>query len=554
MIRTIVIPSVLVGMQLLCGSQIVMAQIAVSDNRIDTATERRAPQAITEHSYSVESQLQPFGSNMFKGTFFSSEREDGLNPEYVIQPGDRISVRIWGAASVNEVVVVDAQGNIFIPEVGPVRVQGVKNAELSGRIRQSVARVFTQNINVYTNLQATTPVLVFVTGFVNRPGAYAGVASDSLLYFLERAGGIDPSRGSFRQIHVKRNEKRIANLDLYDFLLDGRIPKPQFADGDTIIVDRRGASITVEGAVRNSFSFEIPEDGISGVDLENFSRPWANASHATITGTRNSAPFSTYVLRNELMKLNLVDGDKVVFEVDRVHETMLVRVEGSHLGQSRFAIPRDTRLLEVLDHIEVDPALADIDAISIRRLSLKDRQKRALEESLARLETAFLSKRSITKDGAEIHIREAELISSFVQRAREVDPAGILVVAKDGHLEDVLLQPNDIITIPEKTNIVQISGEVMVPQALVYVGGESLGGYINRVGGYTEHADQKRHLVLRRNGEVIPLLKGETRLAIQPGDEIISMPVIPSGNLEVIQLVTETIFRIASAAAIFVRF
>jgi hypothetical protein len=249
-----------------------------------------------------------------------------------------------------------------------------------------------------------------------------------------------------------------------------------------------------------------------------------------------------------------VDGDKVVFEVDQVHETMLVRVEGSHLGQSRFAVPRDTRLLEVLDYVAVDTNLADVDSISIRRFSLKVRQKRALEDSLARLETAFLSKRSITKEGAEIQIREAELISNFVQRARDIDPEGILVVSKNGVLEDVLLQPDDVITIPERTNIVQISGEVMVPQAMVYVSGESLQGYINRVGGYTERADQDRHLVLRRNGEVIPLLEGETKLAIQPGDEIISMPEIPSRSIEVVQLVTETIFRIASAAAIFVRF
>jgi protein involved in polysaccharide export with SLBB domain len=536
------------------------AQMSVGD-RVDTASERRAPQGVSaliagakvaEDGNEVE--LKPFGSNMFRGTFFSSEREDGLNPEYIIQPGDRISVRIWGAASVNEVVVVDAQGNIFIPEVGPIKVQGIKNGQLSNQIKSSVARVFTQNINVYTNLQATTPVLVFVTGFVNRPGAYAGVASDSLLYFLERAGGIDLDRGSFREIRVSRQQETIATADLYDFLISGQIPKPQFTDGDTIIVNRRGANVAVDGAVRNRFSFEISEAGITGADLINVSRPLADASHVTLIGTREGAPFSAYLPRAELLPLTLVDGDKVVFEVDQVHETMLVRVEGSHLGQSRFAVPRDTRLLEVLDYVAVDTNLADVDSISIRRFSLKVRQKRALEDSLARLETAFLSKRSITKEGAEIQIREAELISNFVQRARDIDPEGILVVSKNGVLEDVLLQPDDVITIPERTNIVQISGEVMVPQAMVYVSGESLQGYINRVGGYTERADQDRHLVLRRNGEVIPLLEGETKLAIQPGDEIISMPEIPSRSIEVVQLVTETIFRIASAAAIFVRF
>jgi hypothetical protein len=67
-------------------------------------------------------ELLPFGARLFRGGF-SNDREDGLNPNYLIQPGDRISVRIWGATQFNESLVVDHQGNIFVPTVGPILVK-----------------------------------------------------------------------------------------------------------------------------------------------------------------------------------------------------------------------------------------------------------------------------------------------------------------------------------------------------------------------------------------------------------------------------------------------
>lgn len=534
------------------------AQVIAPSEPVDVANERQAPEAVVVDApiataTAAEAGTPPFGHNLFTQMTFAAEREDGLNPDYLIQPGDRITLRIWGAISVNELVVVDAQGNIFVPEVGPIRVEGARNAELNSRITDALKRVFTQNVSVYTNLEATTPVLVFVTGFVNRPGSYAGVASDSALFFLARAGGIDAERGSYRNVRILRGGETIATVDLYQFLVDGVLPRPQFTDGDTIVVERRGDAVTAEGSVRNAFAFEIPNEGISGRELIHYARPWANASYATVLGTRENGPLSIYVSLAELENIQLRDGDQVIFEVDQVHDTILVRVEGSHIGQSRFAVPRDAHLLQVLDYIKVDPALADLQSISLRRESIKKRQYAALQESLVRLETAIMSKSPITREGAEIQVKEAELLAAFIARARQVEPQGILVVAKDGQIEDVLLQPNDVITIPEKTNVVQISGEVMVPQALVYNEGASLRDYIARVGGYTERADRSRHMIMRRNGEVIPLFGGSSNVDIRPGDEIISLPSVPSRSAEIVQIVTETMFRIASAAAIFIR-
>jgi len=529
------------------------AQAVTAGENVDVSTERQAPKAVSIHEQETESKLPPFGSNLFKTSSFIANRENGLNPDYIIQPGDRIAMRIWGATEVDNVTTVDAQGNLFIPGVGPIKVEGVKNSQLNTYIKGALERVFTKNVKVYTNLESATPVLVYVTGFVNKPGAYAGIASDSMLYFLEQAGGIDNNRGSYRKIKVLRDGKLIDTADLYDFLINGDLPHPQFADGDTIVVERKGDTVSVQGAVRNSYSFELTGNSIKGSELMRFARPQANATYATVFGTRDKAPFSTYLKLNDFSQRTLKDGDQVIFEVDQVHETILVRVEGSHLGQSRFAVPKDTHLKDLLDYIKVDPQLADINAISIHRQSIKKRQKQALEESLNRLEAAVVGRTSITPEGAQIQTTDAKLISDFVKRARKVEPSGILVVAKNGNIANILLQPDDVITIPEKTNVIQVSGEVMVPQALVYEPGNKLSDYIARVGGYTDRADENKHMILRRNGEVIPVYGSGGDVKILPGDEIVTLPEVPSKSVDVIRMVTDIMFKVASSAAVFVR-
>lgn len=534
---------------------IATAQQAVTRDLINQLTGREAPQEIQQEAskkINLNRQSLPFGNNLFKGRFVT-ERENGLNPGYTIQQGDQINLRIWGAATYNDMVTVDAQGNIFIPEVGPIHVEGITNNRLNAYIRNALREVYTQNVNVYTNLASATPVIVFVTGYVKNPGSYAGIASDSVLYFLDRAGGIDYERGSFIDISILRNGEEIDSINLYDFLLNGTIPKPQFVDGDTILVKQRKSSLTVKGSARNTYNFEIPDAGISGDELISMARPYPNSYYATVVGTRGNEPFSKYLPLDQLSKQTFRDGDEITFEIDQFNDTMLIRVEGSHTGQSRFAVPRNTTLKQMLDYIQVDPELSDISAISLKRESIRIRQAQAIKDSLNRLETAVLSKQSVTQAGADIALKEGQMIQDFVKRAREIKPEGILVVSHNGDISDILLQPDDIITIPDKTNVVQVSGEVSVPQALVYRDDLDMKGYINLVGGYTARADESKHLIIRRTGEVIPLFKGQKHFNIKPGDEIIAMPKVPSKNVEIVQLITETMFRIASAAAIFLR-
>ena len=491
--------------------------------------------------------VRPFGEKLFEGGFHG-EREDGLNPDYLVRPGDHITLRMWGAVNFADVVVVDAQGNIFVPDIGPIRVLGIRNGDLAERIVHTVGTVFTHNVNVYTNLEGTSPVVVYVTGYVNAPGSFAGVSSDSLLYYLSRAGGIDPRQGSYRNVTIKRGSEILEEIDLYEFLLEGTLARLQFMDGDTIVVRPKGATVEVTGSARNQYRFEIPKWDVSGRQVAALARPEAGVSHVFVRGYRAETPYSAYLPFSEFLSHPIRDGDRVEFHIDQRQPTMMVSVKESHLGPSRFAVDRGTTLLALLNNVEVDPELADTGSIFLKRRSVMRRQKEALEDSLTRLETTVLGATSQTDAESAIRVKEADLIAKFVERARQVEPEGILVVTQDSKVADLRLQPQDVVVIPERSRVVLVSGEVMAPQALVYVPGDGPKDYIARVGGYTERADESKLMIRRRNGEVErgDLAGRQGAVEVREGDEIVVFPKVPVKNLQVAATLSEIIFRLAA--------
>jgi protein involved in polysaccharide export with SLBB domain len=77
-----------------------------------------------------EMAIKPFGSRLFNGNFLKA-RGDGLNPDYILAPGDKVAVAVWGSVTIKEIYTLDSQGNIFIPVIGPLKLVGVKNADLT---------------------------------------------------------------------------------------------------------------------------------------------------------------------------------------------------------------------------------------------------------------------------------------------------------------------------------------------------------------------------------------------------------------------------------------
>lgn len=497
----------------------------------------------------------PYGANLFTSGY-EAERSDGLNPEYLVAPGDKISIQLWGTVTYAEVVTVDNQGNIFIPDVGPVQVKDVPATRVNSVVTSKIKSIYTNNVNVYVNLLTATPVSVFVAGPVLRPGQYAGLASDSVLYYLKRAGGVDPERGSYRKITILRQGKVIETVDLYDFLREGSLATNSFKDGDVVLVAEQGSVVTVEGAARYPFRFELVDSQSNGSDLTYYSRPLAKTSHVAVTGNRKQGPISVYFPVDEFVDFGIEDGDTVLFNDDLRPQVISVQISGSYNGPSFYSVNKDARLVELLDYIEVDPEHADVSSIYIKRQSVIEQQKLLIEESLQRLERNIFTAPATSDGEARIRAQEAQMVTQFIERARQVEPLGKVVVSANGNVANIRLEQGDEIVIPIRSDLVQIGGEVLLPQAVVFNPNAVVGDYIAWAGGFSERADDQRIAIVHANGLTTLVdvdqgqswLNGGVELEIKAGDQILVLPRVDTKIMQAVKDVTQIIYQIAIAA------
>lgn len=483
-----------------------------------------------------------FGASIF--TREATAVSDAPNPNYIVVPGDRVSVRVWGAVEAEALGIVDPSGNLFLPSIGPIRVAGTRAGDLQRVVEGEVRRVFTSQVQVYAVLLSTQRIGVFVTGFVRTPGRFGGSAADSVIDFLVRAGGVDAGRGSYRDIQVVRGGRAVANVDLYNFLLSGTLPPVRLQEGDTLLVGRQRAVVGADGAVRNNYLFENPGRLMTGRELVEYARPLPSATNAIIRGTRGGAPFSRYVSLSELAGVTLNDQDSVSFITDTPSRTLRVTVEGSRIGPSVLVADRDIQLCQLLDHIAVDPTLAATGSVFILRPSVAAQQRRTIDEALDRLERQLFMAVSSSTGIATIRNTEAQLISSYIQRARRVQPEGRLVVSSaDGRCAPIRLQDGDTIVIPERSETVMVAGEVNAPSAVVWRQGMGIADYIRAAGGYAPRGNSSTMMIRRASGEVVLNPTEPPR----PGEELIALPYLDPKTYQIASDLMSLVFQVAVA-------
>ncbi|QYZ67180.1 MAG: polysaccharide export protein [Gammaproteobacteria bacterium (ex Lamellibrachia satsuma)] len=490
--------------------------------------------------------IEPFGAKLFNGNFLKA-RGDGLNPNYILAPGDKVAVAAWGAVTIKDIYTIDSQGNIFMPEVGPLRLEGVKNADLTSTVRAHIKKVYTSNFDVYTNLATAQPVAVFVTGMVNNPGRYAGLPSDSILYFLDLAGGIDPKLGSYRKIEIIRAGKTINTTDLYDFILKGKIASPQLQENDTILVTQRGAVVQLEGNVARNALIEMNSASSSGGEILKVIPKAAQATEVTIIGMRNGLPIKQTMPLMTFLDYSLHDGDTVTLRDDGRANTILINIQGEFSGPATLSVKRGSRLVDVLNHIPVDPGLANTDAIHLRRVSVAVAQKDAISDALFRLERSSMLALSGSQGEVGIRVQEAELMAKFAERARLIDPLGRVVTSQNGVQQNILLEPEDTLVIPTNTQIVRTVGEVMMMHAVTYREGWTAEQYIQKAGGYSDRADTEKVIIHHPNAEVEVT---DPQVIIMPGDEIIVPPRVDSKTRQFALDMMDVIYKIAISAKV----
>jgi protein involved in polysaccharide export with SLBB domain len=490
----------------------------------------------------INTQDMMFGEQLFRGAF-STTSGSTFNDSYVINPGDNVQVRMWGAYQYAATTTVDPQGNIFLPNVGPVRISGVQNGNLQNVVKSAVSRIYRSNVGVYASLEQAQPVKVFVTGFVKQPGYYGGLAADSVLSYLDRAGGVDPTRGSYIDIQIKRNGQMLQQVNLYDFLLAGKLQSFSFRDGDVITVSPQKKTFEVSGQVQNEYTFEFDVNDLTVGDVLQVASPAANATNVSITRSAGRAQTAEYYSLTEAQNVPVYNGDQMVVTSDRYAGTIAVQVKGAHTGNGAMIVPYGARLKDIVPQLQPSP-LAKLTNLTIYRESVAIQQKVMINESLDRLEEMTLSTQSTTREEAALRQDDATLVKEFVAKARKVETNGRIVVVPNSW-QDIILQQGDIIEIPAQTSIITVNGQVRAQGALTFNADYTVGDYIASSGGFGDNADMKEILVIHQNGtnEVV-----NTAYRIQQGDSIMVLPKVKTKRVEIARGITQILYQLAVAA------
>ena len=523
-----------------CFGAIDVSQISASGNSSTTSSSQNIENNISK---SAPAQIPVFGAELFNGNF-KNYTQRVYNPDYKIAVGDQISLKIWGAVEFEQILVVDSQGNIFIPKVGAVNLLGVKNSALVSVIKAQVNKIYKNNVFVYADMNAYQNVSVFVTGSVNAPGLYQGLSSDSVIQYLDKAGGINLEYGSFRDIQILRNNAVIKKIDLYDFLLKGQMDLFPFRSGDVVLVGNVQSYVFVNGDVQRPFRFELANDIKTLFDLARVAGAKPIVTNAILRsyGNDHKLEVSAYN-KMQFSKVLLKTGDEVQFNPEYISQNISITVNGEHSGLKTLVVRKGTTLEDV-SRLIVANGQSDMNALQVFRKSVAKTQKDLINAQLKELETLALTSPSVTSQGAAIKAEQAKLILEFIQRARELEPKGQIVIDKPKSYGEVILEEGDTINVPSKNNLIIVQGEVTLPGAFVYNKGENLKYYINLAGGYGERADTSKVLVIRNNGKA---QRYSGSVDMMPGDSVLVLPKVESENLQIFSMLTQILYQIAVA-------
>ncbi|WP_256353728.1 hypothetical protein [Aeromonas sp. sif2433] len=174
-----------------------------------------------------------------------------------------------------------------------------------------------------------------------------------------------------------------------------------------------------------------------------------------------------------------------------------------------------------------------------------------LNSSLKALEASILTARSSSEGEAKLRNSEAQLLMQWVERAKDIQPNGQVVLANRTNMEDVRLEPGDIIRIPRQTNLIMVHGDVMFPNAILMDNKRTVADYINLAGGFTQKASNSRILLLHRDGTFSQIEKSDLEnkeIIIKPGDEIFALPQVDTKSLQITKDITEVLYQIAISA------
>jgi polysaccharide export outer membrane protein len=246
------------------------------DNTIQPS-EAEANPAATDYNTQKEKSIKPatsdnalryFGYDIFKSTpdAFKPTASGPIDPGYLVGPGDVLRLSVWGQVEFQYELPINLEGKIFIPVAGQVYVSGTPFEKLQDKIKALLSRHYsglaTTPPKTFIDLSVAKlrPIRIFIMGEVNNPGGYTVSSYATVFNALYSVGGPLES-GSLRSITVSRNNKRIASVDMYDYLLTGKCTSDvRLQNNDMVFVPQRGKTTAISGSVFRPGYYELREN------------------------------------------------------------------------------------------------------------------------------------------------------------------------------------------------------------------------------------------------------------------------------------------------------
>jgi len=315
--------------------------------------------------------LKRFGSDVFVNREVSaaargiSSRDTPLDvplgPDYVLGPGDTLTIHLWGGTTQSITRAIDRDGSIFLPEAGSVGIAGLPLGQAQTLIESALKQQY-RNAQVVVTVSRLRSVRVYVVGDVQRPGGYDISSLSTPLSALYIAGG-PTAAGSLRTLHHYRGKQLVEDVDLYDFLLHGiRSGSASFESGDTLLVPPAGPLVAVSGAVKRPAIYElgagettlatvIDDAGgytaaasLSHIRIERID---ANRQRETVT-LHDAGNQSSQTDQGDIATFAVKDGDRIRVEPILPYSQRAIYLSGHVVRPGRLAYTDGMRLSDVL--------------------------------------------------------------------------------------------------------------------------------------------------------------------------------------------------------------
>lgn len=403
-----------------------------------------------------------FGRDIFnrKDLSFEPNMNIATPQNYRLGPGDAVHIDIYGASQKSEQTTVSPDGDVIIEGFGPVQVSGLTVAEANARLRSTLGARYSSS-RVRLTVGQTRTIMVNVMGEVKQPGTYTLSAFASVFHALYMAGGIN-DLGTLRNIKVYRQNKLVTVVDIYDYILNGKLTgNVRLADNDVVVVGAYDCLVNLTGKVKRPMFYEMKRNESVGTLLKYAGGFTGDAYTKAVRLVRKTGrEYSVFnVDEFDFNTFHLADEDSV--SVDSI-------------------LPRFSNMVEVKGAV-FRPGMYQVGGSinSVRTL---------IEHAEGITEEAFTTR-------AVMHRMRAD-------RTLEVIPVDIEGIM-NGKVADIPLQKNDVLFVPTKGEMMQqqtvtIHGEVMYPGIYKFAANETLEDLVLQAGGLKESASTTKVDVARR--------------------------------------------------------